>query len=220
MAIRLHRGGRLRRWLGTQLGGDWELGERVWRRILHLFGGLALLYYLVPSNFFVVVPKWVVLLLLLAVIVIVEALRHSIGLELPTIRPFETHRIGSYAFYSAALAIALLFFPEPIAVAVILGAAIVDPLIGELRLHPTARRYYPIVPGLVYVALAFPAFWLVGGWTGPSSLLFAFGAAALAITVEWPKRSWWDDDLTMILAPGLILGLLVLLLPAAPHLGG
>jgi dolichol kinase len=219
MAIRLHRGGRLRRWLGAQLGGDSELGERVWRRILHLFGGLALVYYLVPSNFFVLLPKWVVLLVLLAVIVTVEALRHSAGLELPTIRPFETHRIGSYAFYSAALAIALLFFPEPIAVAVILGAAIVDPLIGELRLRPTARSYYPLVGGVVYVGLAYPAFWLVGGWTVTASLVFALVAAALAITVEWPKRSWWDDDLTMILVPGLILWLLIVLLPAAPHWG-
>jgi hypothetical protein len=219
MAIRLHRGGRLRRWLGTQLGGDSQLGERAWRRILHLFGGLALVYYLVPTNFFVVVPKWVVLLLLLGAIVAVEALRHAIGLELPTIRPFETHRIGSYAFYSAALAIALLFFPEPIAVAVILGAAIVDPLIGELRLHPAARRLYPLVPGLVYVALAFPAFWLVGGWTVVAALLFALAAAVLAIAVEWPKRSWWDDDLTMILVPGLFLWLVVLLLPAAPSVG-
>ncbi|MFZ0891786.1 MAG: hypothetical protein WB778_00110 [Thermoplasmata archaeon] len=219
MAIRLHRGGRLRRWLGTQLGGDPELGERVWRRILHLLGGLAVVYYLVPENFFVIIPKWGVLLLLVAAIVVIEALRHAVGLELPTIRSFEAHRIGSYAFYATALAIALLFFPEPIAVAVILGAAIVDPLIGELRLHPTIRRSYPFVAGIVYVALAFPAFWLVGGWTVAASLLFAFVAAAIAITVEWPKRSWWDDDLTMILVPGVVLWLLIYLLPAAPHLG-
>ncbi len=219
MALRLHRGGRFRRWLGARLGGDEELGERAWRRILHLLGALAVFYYLVPENFFIWFPKWVVLLLLLALIVAVESMRHAMGLELPTIRSFEANRIGSYAFYSVALAAALFFFPEPIAVAVILGAAFVDPLIGELRQRAAARRYYPIVPGIAYLIIGVSTFRLLGGWSWTASGGFAAVVALLAVAVEWPKRSWWDDDLTMILVPGLFVWLIVTVFPGAPYVG-
>ena len=166
MDLRLHRGGKFRRWLGARLGGDFELGDRVWRRALHVIGAATLLYYVLPTNFFIVAPKEYVLLAALAAVLVVEGLRHAVGLELPTIRPYETGRVGSFAIFGTAIVIAILVFPLPIACAVVLGTAIVDPLAGELRGNPRYRRVDAVLPFGVYAVLAFFGLAVLGRWPG------------------------------------------------------
>ncbi|HEV2166748.1 MAG TPA: hypothetical protein VGS23_07245, partial [Thermoplasmata archaeon] len=182
--MRLHREGRLRGWLGRRFGGDAELGERIWRRCLHVLGAGVLVYYIVPPGFFRVVPNPVALLLALLMVLLLDALRLRGHVELPTIRPFERSRLASFAYFAIGLVLAVLLFPEAIAVAVVLGTALVDPLIGELRLSESARRAYPSVPLLAYGAIAFGAFLGVGGWSWEASALAAGAAAALAVGVE------------------------------------
>jgi len=205
MELRLHRGGRFRAWLGARLGGDVELGNRVWRRCLHAIAAAVLVYYLVPEGFFVVVPKQVVLWGALAAVLVLEGLRHLFGLQLPTIRSYEEERVGSYVFLAAAFILAVAFLPEAIAAAVILGTALVDPLAGELRSKP---RYYPLVPLVAYFALAFIGLSLIGGWPAAPSALLALVAAPIAVVVERPKLRWLDDDLVMTFVPALALYLL------------
>jgi dolichol kinase len=214
MDLRLHRHGRFRRWLGARLGGDEALGDRAWRRILHGFGVAALVYYAIPNDLFVVAPKWGVLLALLAAVLLLEGLRHAVGLQLPTIRPYEARRIGSFALYSVALVAALLLFPEPIGAAVILGTAVVDPVAGELRASPTRRRLGPGLPFALYAGLAFVGLAVVGGWPLGPSVALALLAAALGVAVEGPTVRWGDDDLAMILVPAVALWLV-----AGPLLG-
>ena len=216
MELRLHRHGQFRRWLGHALGGDEELGDRAWRRILHLFGALVLVYYAVPNNFFVVAPKADILLAALGVMFVLEALRHAVGLELPTIRPYETHRIASFVFFALALVLAVLLFPLPIAAAVILGTAIVDPVAGELRRQSSSPVLAVGLPVAAYGLLAFVGLAAIGGWPAGPSALLAVVAAPIAVAVERPKWPWVDDDLMMTFLPGLFLyaaGVLALGLP-------
>ncbi|MGI0130071.1 MAG: hypothetical protein ACREEC_07990 [Thermoplasmata archaeon] len=205
MALRLHRGGKFRRWLGARLGGDFELGDRVWRRALHVVGALALLYYALPTGFFVVAPKEYVLLAALAAVLVLEALRHAVGLELPTIRPYEEGRVGSFAIFGTAIVIAILLFPLPIACAVVLGTAIVDPLAGELRRQPRYRRADLVVPFGAYAGLAFLGLAVLGRWPALPSVGLALLAGAIAVAVERPKVWWYDDDFAMALVPAVML---------------
>jgi hypothetical protein len=217
MQLRLHRGGRFRRWLGARLGGDEALGDRVWRRVLHGIVALILVYYALPAGIFVVAPKRTILLIALAVILGLEVLRHVGVVELPTIRAYERGRVGSYAFYALAVVGAIVLFPEPIAAAVVLGTALVDPIAGELRARPSVARAYPAVPLVVYWELAFVGMALVGRWPIPTSAALALIAAPVAVAAEWPTIGWFDDDLAMTFAPALVLylvGVLVLKLPA------
>jgi hypothetical protein len=211
--VRLHTGGRFRGWLGARFGGDLVVGDRIHRRLLHGLGAFALLYLIVPPRLLVVVPNDVILLVALELIFIVEYLRHVRHWELPTIRPYEEGRIASYVFYATALTAALLFFPGPVAAAVVLGTALVDPLLGELRLrstHPASS----IIPGIaVYTVLAAGAFAIFGGWRGLALGSLALVAAVVAVSVEWPAWGTVDDDLAMTLVPGAILTAILLAWP-------
>ena len=210
MGLRLHRGGKFRGWLGARFGGEFELGDRIWRRALHGFGAVALVYYALPNGFFVVAPKEYVLLAALAAILVLEGLRHVAGLELPTIRPYEKDRLGSFAIFGVAIVVAILFFPLPIACAVVLGTAIVDPLAGELRGDDRFRRVDALAPFGVYAALAFVGLAVLGRWSPLPSVGLAVVAAAIAVAVERPKVWWVDDDLAMTLVPALALYLIAI----------
>jgi hypothetical protein len=218
MHVRLHRGGRWRTWLGARFGGGPELGDRIWRRILHFVGAAVLVYYLIPPRFFLVVTKEEALLLALAAVLVMEGLRLAAGLELPTIRPWERRRVASFAYFAVALVVAVLLFPRPIAVAVVLGTAFVDPLIGELRLRPGlgAATLWG-APFAALGAIVVGALLLVGNWSIGPALVAAAVAAAIGTVVERPKLPYYDDDLAMVLAPGIALTLWVWLWPGFPR---
>jgi len=205
MSLRLHRHGRFRAWLGSGLGGDGTLGDRAWRRILHSLGAVVLVYYLLPVNFFVIAPKYVVLLAALGVMLVLEVLRHAVGLQLPTIRGYETRRVASFVFYSVALVLAVLLFPLPIAAAIVLGTALVDPVAGELRSEGAGRLVSAVIPLGAYGGLAWVGMVAIGGWPAGTSALLAAGAALLAVAAERPKWPWADDDLVMTVVPGVFL---------------
>ncbi|HTT26377.1 MAG TPA: hypothetical protein VMH90_05395, partial [Thermoplasmata archaeon] len=181
---KLHRGGRTRAWIGRLLGGDATLGDRAWRRALHLAGAAVLLVYVLPANTFGPVPVRVVLLLALAGVLLLELLRRQAGWELPTIRPHEHTRIASFALYAVGLVVAVLVFPEPVAVASVLGAAIVDPLLGELRLIGWTRLRVSCVGLLTYFVLAGGALALLGAVTWPAAAALGAVGAAIAVGVE------------------------------------
>ncbi|MGI0071784.1 MAG: hypothetical protein ACRECT_06945 [Thermoplasmata archaeon] len=205
MALRLHRGGKFRGWLGARLGGDFELGDRAWRRLLHALGAAALLYYVLPTDFFLIAPKEDILILVLVAVLVLEGLRHAVGLELPTIRPYEEGRVGSFAVFGLAIVIAILVFPLAIASAVVLGTALVDPLAGELRRDPKYRRVDLGAPFGAYAGLAYVGLVGFGGWPAGPSIAWALVAGAIAVAVERPKVWWYDDDFAMVLVPAVVL---------------
>lgn len=194
-----------------------ELGNRAWRRILHAGGALVLVYYVIPTNFFLIAPKADILLALLTAVILIEILRHAAGLELPTLRPYETHRVASFAFYATALTLAVLLFPLPIAAAVVLGTSIIDPVAGELRSQSSSRLLSVGIPLGGYALLAFVGLAAIGGWPASMSALLAVAAAALAIVCERPRYKWVDDDFVMTLVPALFLYLVGALALGLPH---
>jgi len=198
------------------LDGDFALGDRVWRRVLHAICAGALFYYLLPEGIFVVAPKDVVLVAALIAVLLLELLRHLAGLELPTIRPYEHERVASYAFFAVAIVVTILVFPEAIAAAVVLGTALVDPLVGEMRVARASPAVLWIVPILAYAALALVGLVVIGHWPLLDSLGLAALAAPIAVAVERPKTRWVDDDLAMTFVPAIalvVVAVLVLRLP-------
>jgi hypothetical protein len=203
--LRLHRGGGFRRRLAAVLGREESAGDEIWRRMVHAAGAFVLVYFVVPSGFFVVVSKEVVLLVALAAVGGIEVLRLGFGVELPTIRGYEARRPASFVFYAVGLVVAVLLFPEPIAVAVVLGTAFVDPLAGELRSSARWRRFQPALPLVVYFALAATALAVVGPWPWPDAVGLGALASVVGVAVERWRFRWLDDDLTMTVVPALVL---------------
>jgi dolichol kinase len=217
MGLSLPGQGRFRRRLALAFGRDEAAGDRLWRRLLHGAGAFVLLYYLLPRGFFVLLPNETVLLLALAAVLLLESIRLVRGFTLPTIRPYETRRPASFVFYAVALVVAVLLFPRPIAVAVVLGVAFVDPFVGELRLTPRLSAWNPGAPLAVYALLAFAALAGVGRWPWADAAALAVLAAGVGVGAERLRYRWLDDDLTMTLAPAIalyVLGLWLLGLPA------
>lgn len=213
MRLKILTGGQWRRWLGARLGGDFELGDRAWRRILHLLGAGVLLYYVLPNNLVGSLTREELLLIALGLVLVLELLRWAAGVELPTIRGYERARIASYTYYAVALVAAVLLFPLPIALVVVLGTAFIDPLIGELRRAARWRTTYPWLPGAVYVVLGSGALILVTRWPPLSAVAFSGISAVVALAVERPKIRDLDDDLAMTLVPALVLSGLLLIAP-------
>ncbi len=215
MSFRLHGGGRFRTWLGSAFGGDFALGDRLWRRILHAGLALVLIYYWIPEDFFLV-PKQYVLLAALGAALTLEMLRHGAGLDIPMIRDYERGEVGSFALFALAVVLAIFLFPMPVACAVILGTAVADPVAGELRLSREPESVVVLLPFFVYASCAWVGMAVLGGWPLlPSGALALFGAA-LAIALEGPRVSWLDDDLGMTMVPGLavyLVGVVALGLP-------
>jgi hypothetical protein len=114
-------------------------------------------------------------------------------------------RPASYLYFATAVVAVLLFVPEPFAAAAILGTALVDPLIGEIRGSPRWRAFYPIAPGVLYVGLALPCLLLLGHEALALALGLALAAAIVAVVIESPKHRHLDDDLLMTLLPALTL---------------
>jgi len=177
----------------------------VFRRLLHIAAGVAVIFYLVPP---VIVPGLTRAALLLAALVAVlalEASRLAGWIELPALRRHEANRPASFVYFGIAIVIVLLAVPEAYALVAVLGAAFIDPLIGELRGKPSLYRAYPFLPVATYAVIAFPILWWVGGESVLLALLLALGAALLAVAVESPRNHHLDDDLLMTLVPALAL---------------
>jgi hypothetical protein len=221
MPVRLHSGGKVRGWIGAR-AGDPSAGDRILRRLFHAAGALVLLVYLLPPDFFVVLPTRVVLLLALLTVLTLEAVRLARGVELPMIRPWEVaaRRPASYAYFAVALVLAVLWLPPALGTAVVLGGAWADPVAGELRSRAGRAWVTFAAPALFYALLAAAALRFVGSWSLPAAVGAGLGAGLLAMAVEGPKWKWIDDDLLVVLVPGLFLAVLVALVPGIPGLGG
>jgi hypothetical protein len=197
--------GRFRRWLGLHLAGDPAAGDRLFRRGLHLITALGLVYYLLPATVLPGLSRALLLLLVYAVVVALELFRLGGLLEMPGLRPHEVGRPASYLYFATAVVAVLLLVPEPFAAAAILGTALVDPLIGELKGSGRWRSLYPIAPVGLYVGLALPCLVLLGREGGALALPLSAAAALVAVAVESPKHRHLDDDLLMTVLPALTL---------------
>jgi hypothetical protein len=175
------------------------------RRIVHLSAPAFLVYYYLPS------PLWeggptpqVALLATLVIVLTFELVRLVRGFKVPGMRSYEKEQISAGAWAGIALTVAFLFFPVQYAAPVIVGMALVDPVIGKVR----RTRWYPWGPYLFHLAIMITVLALflpLDLWT----VIVAAITSALALGAEGIKTSYVDDDFLMIVVPLIGLALLM-----------
>ncbi|MEW5760476.1 MAG: hypothetical protein AB1779_06905 [Candidatus Thermoplasmatota archaeon] len=172
--------------------------EKLLRRIFHMSAIVFLFYYLLPDNLWIDFPKNLAVLIVLMFILFIEIFRLSTRKIFFGLRENEKVRMASYAWAALGLSIGFIFFPMKYVVPVIIGMAIVDPLIGELR-NSKYKNLYPILPFAVYALILF--IFLFQFSQSPLLILFALVGSFVALAVEFPKIKYIDDDFLLIFVP-------------------
>jgi len=174
------------------------------RRIVHISAPVFLVYYYLPSPLWEGgPPRQVALLGVLALVMAFELSRLVLGFKVPGMREYEKDQVSAGAWAGIALTVAFLFFPIEYAAPVIVGMAVVDPVISKLR----RTRWYPWAPYVLHLVImvAVLALFLP---LDPRLVLVAAITSALALGAEGIKTSYVDDDFLMIVIPLLGLALM------------
>jgi len=175
-----------------------EFDPHWFRRAFHAFGAAFVAYYLLPSEGTVGLFRDVLPLAIFAGAVGLELYRMS-G-RVPTeaffgLREYERRRVSGYVYFGFSVLLLVYLFPQPIAVACILAAAIGDPIVGEFR-----RANLPAASVVAGSAFVLGVFLLIDF----HPLLAVFGTA-LMIVAERVKIRWLDDDFLMPMLPAAAL---------------
>lgn len=175
-----------------------EFDPHWFRRAVHGMGAGFVLYYLLPSTgWWGPVKTWGPWVLLLAAAA-VEAVRMTGGIRSEHffgLREYERTRVSGYIYFGFASVVLLTLVPQPIALPCLVGAALGDPLVGELRNRD--RPLGSLVAGVLFGAGVF----LIAGW----GWLLALAGGVLLVVGESSRLPWLDDDLTMPLLPAAVL---------------
>ena len=179
------------------------------RRFFHALVALAPIYYLLPVDLpYVGFRRWVLLIIFIAAIFAFEGIRLWKKFTFLGLRPHEKDRLASHAWAAAGLVIVLWLFPHDIASAAIVGWALVDPLLGELRTLKLKSRSVIVLSAAVYFGLALLMFLLWDERTAAEALVLSAVGMAVAIPAECVKVRYVDDDFMMSVLPALaMLGL-------------
>ena len=174
------------------------------RRMAHAAVALAPIYYLLPVDLPVVgFRRWILLIVFISAMFAFESVRVWKKFTFLGLRPHEKDRLASHAWAAVGLVLVLWLFPRDIASGAIVGWALVDPLMGEMRSRKMRPRTVVIVSAAFYLVLALIMFFL---WSERSSADFAVLAlvgTAVAIPAEYVKIRHIDDDFMMSVLPAL-----------------
>jgi dolichol kinase len=182
----------------TAILGQVDFDPHWFRRAFHAFAACFVVYYMLPTTGALGFVRGIAPPAVFVGAVALELFRMS-G-RVPTevffgLREYERRRISGYVYFGLATVILVTFFPQSIAVACIVGAAIGDPILGEFR-----RAGLVKVSILAGGAFVLGVFLLVG--FHPALALFA---SAVMVGAEMTKHRWLDDDLLMPLLPAVVL---------------
>ncbi len=183
---------------------------RWYRRAFHTFAACLIAYYLIPENtgnlLWLYVLKRAVVVSVMCILIFVEAIRLKGIIKTDVffgLRLYERKRVCSYLYFGLASSLLLLLFPQAIAVPCILCAAIVDPVMGELRW--VAQKWFSIAFGSV---LSLGLFLVCNYNPLPAAL-----GSCLVILGEIGSNKYMDDDFTMQMMPAIGLVLASVLMP-------
>ena len=172
--------------------------SRALRRIIHTLAAFGTVYYLVPGQVVPGLPKNEALILLLMAILSFEAIRLHLKLRIVGLRPYEYSRLSSFSWAFMGICVVVLFFPFSIALPVLLGVALMDPLAGELRFlghNKLANIIWPI-SFIMFAAL------LVIHYSPPVlPVSMGFAGATISWLSEKMKFKSIDDDFLMSVLP-------------------
>lgn len=174
------------------------------RRAVHLLSALVpFLYYdlLVPlGDLYSVSPLLFVFAALISVLII-DFFRIYFRWSVYGQRPYERARLSSLSFLCIGICVVLCFAANrAVATAIIISAAVADPLMGWLK----GLRYGRFVVCLAGCGVVALCWWLVGA----VSFILAWQLVAITcvtVLAECPNWFWCDDDLLMQLLPLLLI---------------
>ncbi len=174
------------------------------RRAVHAAVALAPIYYLFPVDLpWLGIPRWVLLVVFLSAMFTFESIRVWKKFTFLGLRPHEKDRLASHAWAAAGLVIVLWLFPHDIASAAIVGWALVDPLMGELRSSKKSKVGVVVLSTLAYLTLALVMFSLWNERAAAEFIVLSIVGAAVAIPSEFVKVRRVDDDFLMSVLPAV-----------------
>ena len=140
---------------------------------------------------------------LFGLIAVVDVARIHFAFVPLGMRDFECRQISSAAWAMFGLCLIFLFLNKPnYAFPIIVSAALVDPIIGELkRMGLIQFAYY--LGGVAAFSI-----WLVFAWYFDYSAWLAVLLAPVTVLSEWCAKRYFDDNFTMLVFP-LVVVLLV-----------
>jgi hypothetical protein len=187
--------------------------ETAVRRFMHCLIALAPLYFLLPDDLPVInMRRWVLLIIFFVAVSIFDTWRRINKVPIFGLRPHEEDSVASFAWAAAGITFVLWMIPKPLATAVLISMAFVDPLAGELRRQYGTRPWVMGASIIVYFSLAFSTLAIWGDHTVGMSAVLAMIGAIVAIPSEVIKVRAVDDDFLMLALPGVAVGVAAQLL--------
>ncbi len=177
----------------------------IFRRIFHMTAVVYLVYYLIPEELSPGFFKWHGVLIIVFAALIAEMLRLRRAKLVFGMRYYEERRISAYAWFALGMGIALLIFEMKYVVPVVIGMAVIDPLIGEVRRKK--KRLYPTFPSILYGAIMFLSLFILSGMAFIWLLFFTIIGTVSAISAEQWDLKYVDDDFLMLVIPLITLSM-------------
>ncbi len=128
------------------------------------------------------------------------------------LRPHEKTQIASFAWAAGGVVVVLWLFEPAVASVAIVGVALIDPLLGELRRVKIHVAWQVLLPMAAYLVIALSVMYIAGDRQIWEQLAMAGAATLVAIPSEWFKIDYVDDDFLMLVAPAVAMAWLQLLL--------
>jgi dolichol kinase len=177
--------------------------SEIFRRSFHMTAAVYLIYFLMPDELVPGFYKWYGVLIILCSALIVEAFRLKTGKLFFGLREYEKKQISAFAWFTIGMSLALLFFKMEFVVPVVIGMALIDPLIGELRRRK--NKLYPVLPALIYIIIMFTCLVLLSDFQVLIIALLSSAGTFTAIYAESWDIKYVDDDFLMLIVPLLLL---------------
>jgi hypothetical protein len=170
-----------------------------------MLSSLFVVYYWVPERIAEVdLTRQQIAILGLSLFAVFEAYRIHRGWVFLGLREYERKWVAGYFWGASGYVLALLLFPQRLAMLTILGTTLVDPVLGELR-TTTLRRWGPALGFALWCAIA-AVLILVVPLNTP--WFFVPLGAAMAVAAEAQRVRFVDDNFVMNIVP--LLGLTAL----------
>ncbi|MCX8173225.1 MAG: hypothetical protein N3F63_01250 [Thermoplasmata archaeon] len=180
-----------------------EPNHHLLRRAVHIIGlQLTLIYYLIPSTlFFSPLDKNYAMLVSLICVMEFEYIRVTRNWEIPGIRPYERYRFSAVFWSAVGLFVCYLMCPYFVGIPIVVAAAWVDPLMGELR-----RKNYGfswVLGFTVYFLIMFLLLVSISPLSLLHTGLVSLVAAAIGIICETWKNYYLDDNFLLLTFPAI-----------------
>jgi hypothetical protein len=177
----------------------------IFRRIFHMTAMVYLVYYIIPDELSPGFFKWHGVLIIVFATLIAELLRLRRAKLVFGMRYYEERRVSAYAWFALGMGIALLIFEMKYVVPVVIGMAVIDPLIGEVRRRK--KKLYPALQSILYGVIMFLCLFILNGMSFTWLLFFTVIGTVSAISAEQWDIDYVDDDFLMLVIPLITLAM-------------